>query len=174
MKNDHELIREFQNGDENSFNILTKRYVQKVYGYFIQITGDEMDAEDLTQDVFLKLYKNLKKFRFESAFTTYLYRINSNQINSYFRKSKWRNLLNLDDYPELTDEPENYEREWTRQKLRNVISTLPKKQQAVVTMRIIQQLPFRDIAEVLNISDNSAKVNFHYAIKRLKEKIGEK
>jgi RNA polymerase sigma-70 factor (ECF subfamily) len=173
MKSDHELIREFQNGDENSYNILTKRYVQKIYGYFVQITGDEMDAEDLTQDVFLKLYKNLKKFRFDSKFSTYLYRINSNQIASYFRKSKWRKLLNLNEYPELIDDPEDFDREWTRQKLRNVISTLPKKQQAVVTMRIIQQLPFKDIAEVLNISDNSAKVNYHHAVKRLKEKLGE-
>ena len=65
MKTDHELIREFQDGNKASFDELVKRHLPNTYGFFIKFTADEVEAEDLAQDVFIKMFKALKKFRFE-------------------------------------------------------------------------------------------------------------
>ena len=81
MIDDKELIRKFTSGDEKAFDQIVQNNLNNVFGFFMKITRDEMAAEDLTQDVFLKLYKNLKNFRHESNFSTYLYRINSNTAN---------------------------------------------------------------------------------------------
>ena len=73
MLDDNELIQKFQNGDEKAFDQLVRNNLNNVFGFFMKITRDEMSAEDLTQDVFMKLYKNLKNFRHDSDFSTYLY-----------------------------------------------------------------------------------------------------
>ena len=73
MKTDEELIKEFQDGSEEAFNDLVKRHINETYGFFIKFTADPVEAEDLAQDVFIKMYKALKKFRFQSKFKTYLY-----------------------------------------------------------------------------------------------------
>ena len=96
MENDHELIKKFQNGDQSAYNVLVKRHLQNSYQFFLKFTKDSMDAEDLCQDVFIKLYKSLHKFRFEAAFTSYLYRIQLNTANSFIRKARWKKYLHLD------------------------------------------------------------------------------
>ena len=88
MPEDSDLIRKFQSGDESSFDELVKKHLGNVFGFFFKVTGDNMAAEDLAQDVFMKLYKNLKNFRHESSFSTYLFRINSNTANSWITKKK--------------------------------------------------------------------------------------
>ena len=100
MQNDHELIQQFQRGQEGAFDELVKRHLPTVFGFFFNVTRDEMAAEDLSQDVFLKLYKYLKNFRFESAFTTYLYRVNMNTASSWISRNKWKDFLHLDQAPE--------------------------------------------------------------------------
>lgn len=93
MHRDHELIRKFQNGDSKSFDKLVRIHLPEMIGFFITITQDKMLAEDLAQDVFLKLFKYLKNFRFESTFKTYLYRINLNTANTWITRNKWKNIL---------------------------------------------------------------------------------
>ena len=161
MKTDHELIREFQDGNNDAFDELVKRHLSETYGFFIKFTSDEVEAEDLAQDVFIKMYKALKKFRFESKFKTYLFRANINMSNTYLRRNKWRNLLHMDT---------SLEDEWRRKELWDAISLLPPRQRMVVTMRISQEMPYREISNIMGISENSAKVNYHHAVKALKEK----
>ena len=101
MPEDSDLIRKFQSGDESSFDELVKKHLNNVFGFFLKMTGDSMAAEDLAQDVFMKLYKNLKNFRHESSFSTYLFRINSNTANSWITRNKWKNILHLDQTHEI-------------------------------------------------------------------------
>ncbi|HIB32480.1 MAG TPA: sigma-70 family RNA polymerase sigma factor [Candidatus Marinimicrobia bacterium] len=173
MQNDHELIQEFQEGQDGAFDELVKRHLPSVFGFFINVTRDEMAAEDLAQDVFLKLYKHLKNFRFESAFTTYLYRININTANSWMSRNKWKNLLHLDQAPDRGERDDSAESEWTRRELWDAIGRLPKKQRMVVMMRIAQELPYKDIAEITDMTVGSAKVNYHHAVKKLKELLND-
>ena len=172
MKKDRELIQKFQNGDEEAFNELVRRYLDLVHGFFQKITNDEMEAEDLAQNVFIKLFKSLKKFRFESEFNTYLYRVNTNTANTYFKRNKWRNILHLDQADEPSYVDNQQDREWKKEELWNAISKLPKKQRLVVMMRISEMLPFKDIGNILHMSEGTAKVNFHHGIKRIKVLLG--
>jgi len=169
MKSDKELIKEFQGGNEEAFNQLVKRHLPDTYGFFIKFTSDIVEAEDLAQDVFIKMYKALKKFRFESEFKTYLFRANINMSNSYLRRNKWRNLLHLDQAPEPSYLDTSQEDEWKRKELWDAISKLPKKQRMVVSMRIGKEMPYKEIALVMGINVNSAKVSYHHAIKTLKD-----
>lgn len=168
MKSDQELIREYQDGNDESFNELVRKHLPNTYGFFLKVCRNEMDAEDLAQDIFLKMHRALKQFRFQSAFTTYLYRANTNMANSYIRKGRWRGLLNLDEVPESGEWDTSQETGWKRQELWDSIAKLPKLQRNVVMMRIAQELPFREIALILNTSENSAKTSYHYAVKTLK------
>jgi len=169
MPSDHELIQKFQKGDQEAFDEIVRRHLPNVMGFFINITRDEMAAEDLAQDVFYKLYKHLKRFRFESAFTSYLYRININTANSWITRNKWRNLLHLDQAPEYGEEDNRLEQEWTKEELWAAIKRLPRKQRTVVMMRVAQEMPYREIARITGMSEGTAKVNFHHALKKLKK-----
>ena len=171
MKTDEELIKQFQSGNDDSFNELVKRHLPGTYGFFIKFTSDPIEAEDLAQDVFIKMYKALKKFRFQSKFKTYLYRANINMSNTYFKRNKWRNLLHLDHAPEPVYMDTSNEDEWKRNELWNAVSKLPSRQRMVVTMRISDEMPYKDIAKVMGISENSAKVNYHHAVKALKDQL---
>ena len=172
MKKDQELIQDFQNGNEEAFNELVRRYLDLVHGFFQKLTNDELEAEDLAQTVFIKLFKSLKKFRFESEFNTYLYRVNANTANTYFKRNKWRNILHLDQMVEPSFDDNQQDREWKKEELWNAISRLPKKQRSVVMMRISEMLPFKDIGNILHMSEGTAKVNFHHGIKRIKVLLG--
>ena len=169
MLDDKDLIRKFQSGDEKSFDKLVQNHLYNVFGFFLKITRNEMIAEDLAQDVFMKLYKNLKNFRHESSFSTYLYRINTNTANSWITRNKWKNILHLDQAPDTGENDRTNEIEWERKELWDGISKLPKKQRTVVMLRISDSLSYKEISDITGISEGSAKVNYHHAIKRLKE-----
>jgi RNA polymerase sigma-70 factor (ECF subfamily) len=128
-----------------------------------------MAAEDLAQDVFFKLYKHLKNFRFEASFTTFLYRVNLNTANSWLTRNKWKNFLHLDQTPDRGARDTDVEDEWSRKELWGAIARLPNKQRSVVMMRIAQELPYKDIADMTGMSEGSAKVNYHHALKTLKK-----
>ena len=169
MLDDNELIQKFQNGDEKAFDQLVRNNLNNVFGFFMKVTRDEMSAEDLTQDVFMKLYKNLKNFRHDSNFSTYLYRINSNTVNSWITRNKWKNLLHLDQAPNKGEYDIKNEVEWTKEELWNEISKLPNKQRRVMILRITDSLSYSEISNITGMSEGSAKVNFHHGLKKLKE-----
>ena len=169
MLDDKDLIRKFQSGDEKSFDKLVQNHLYNVFGFFLKITRNEMIAEDLAQDVFMKLYKNLKNFRHESSFSTYLYRINTNTANSWITRNKWKNILHLDQTPDTGENDRTNEIEWERKELWDGISKLPKKQRTVVMLRISDSLSYKEISDITGISEGSAKVNYHHAINKLKE-----
>ena len=169
MHDDNNLIQKFQSGDEKSFDKLVEIHLHNVFGFFLKITRDEMVAEDLSQDVFMKLYKNLKNFRHESSFSTYLYRINMNTANTWITRNKWKNILHIDQIPDRGEIDRTNEEEWKRKELWDGISKLPKKQRTVVMLRISDSLSYKEISNITGMSEGSAKVNYHHAIKRLKE-----
>ena len=172
MKTDRDLIEEFQRGSDEAFNELVRRYLDLVYRFFQKITPDKMEAEDLAQTVFIKLFKALKKFRFESEFNTYLYRVNVNTANTYFKRNKWRNILHLDQAPDDGYVETSQEKQWRKEEIWAAVGRLPKKQRLVVMMRIFQVLPFKDIGNILDMTEGTAKVNYHHGIKRVKFLLG--
>ncbi|MDP6457645.1 MAG: sigma-70 family RNA polymerase sigma factor [Candidatus Marinimicrobia bacterium] len=170
---DQELIQQFQTGEEYAFDELVKRHYQTTYQFFSRMLKDPMEADDLCQETYIRVYKGLNGFRMQSEFTTWLYRISANVANNYFRKRRVRNIFTSGEHiEEVSADPAQEDRkldECTWHAIRN----LPKKQRMVLMLRIFQELPFKEVAAIMDISENSAKVNYHYAINNLKKRLGE-
>ena len=171
MRTDNELIKDFQEGNEEAFNDLVNRYLSSTYRFFRKFTDSSEEAEDLAQNIFIKMYKALKKFRFESEFKTYLYRANVNMSNTYLRRTKWKNMLHLDQAPEPSFIDDSVEDAWMKKELWDAIASLPKRQRKVITMRLTEKTPYKEIANILGVSEKSAKVSYHHAVTSLKEKL---
>ena len=161
-----DLIKQFIDGDEKSFDLLVKNNQSWVINLIRSIVHNEFDSEDISQDVFVNIYFALRKFRFESSFKTWTYRIIINRINNYFRKEKVRSLFNND--IENENSKVFQEQSDENMQLYNMTYKLPKIQRNVVILRVFQDLQFKVISEILNISVNSAKVSFHKAKENLK------
>ena len=171
MDEDHILIKEFNDGNIESFNKLIKKYLNSTYNSFLKITGDIMVSEDLTNEVFLILFKKLNKFRYDAKFSTYFYIIKLNKANSWISKDKWKKLLHLDQIKDLLISKGRIEKEYVKIELRHQINKLPKKQREIVFLRIYEQLSYKKIFELIGINENSAKVNYFHALKTLKRKM---
>lgn len=169
---DDQLIHRVKEGDTGAFEELVVRYQKQIFGFVLRILKNPMDAEDTVQKVFLLAYRNLHSFRFESSFKTWLYRISINQCHNLFRQQKNKEFAPFDDLP-LADPGTSQEEEMAQKELmglaREAIEKLPTKQRMVLMLRVYQDLSFEEIGKALNIRANSAKVNFHYAMEKIKE-----
>ena len=165
MPSDHELIRKFQKGDPDAFDEIVRRHLPNVMGFLSILPGMKWLPRTWRRMYFINCTNTLNGFAFESAFTTYLYRINTNTANSWITRNKWKNLLHLDQAPDRGEEDNRLEQEWTKEELWAAIERLPRKQRTVVMMRVAQELPYREIAQVTGMSEGTAKVNFHHALK---------
>ncbi|MFQ6608745.1 MAG: RNA polymerase sigma factor [Fidelibacterota bacterium] len=170
---DRELVKRFQNGEEGAFDQLVKRHYANTFSLFMRMSGDKMLSDDLCQETYLRVFRGLARFRLEAEFTTWLYRISVNVANSHFRREKLRNIFVRDTNVEHHPTRENPEFEWVHNGLWPAIEKLPKKQRMVIILRSFQQLPFREVGDIMGISENSAKVNYHYAVNNLRKQLGE-
>ncbi|MBL7130945.1 MAG: RNA polymerase sigma factor [Candidatus Omnitrophica bacterium] len=156
------LIRASQ-GDIEAFKEIYKATSGFVYTLALRITNNIEDAQEVTQDVFLKIYKNLKSFQFRSSFKTWIYRITANTaINAYKRKSK--EILHKGDY-EITIKTESAPNETTEiidkeqkeQLLRSLLDMLNPDQRACITLREIEGLNYKEISKALKININTVR-----------------
>lgn len=180
---DKALISLIKNGDKEAFSILIKRYEKKVLNILYLQLGNTPDLEDLVQEVFIKVFKNVKNFRGESQFSTWLYRIAVNVSYDYKRKSK--DIYSLDD-PLKEDEEDTFEKiipnndedplsiiegEELRNKLRKLIKELPKEYQEVLILREYEGLSYEEISKILNCPIGTVESRLFRARKELKEKL---
>ncbi len=163
---DKALIEKFLRGDVKSYNELVHRHQGWVRGMAMNIVKNAQDSEDISQDVFVKVYFALNRFRFESEFKTWLYRVVINKINNYFRKQKIRSVFSAELKEEMSEDPDSSTS--NESKLFEMTHKLPRFQRNIVLLRLYQDLSFKMIGEILNITENSAKVSFHKAKANLK------
>jgi RNA polymerase sigma-70 factor (ECF subfamily) len=171
---DTELISAFKNGDISGYNEIVLKYQQQVYWVIRKMVNSHDDADDLTQEVFIKVYSALKDFREESNLFTWLYRIATNYSINHIRKQKVRNTVSF----EIVTEPiesgekksdEAIDEENRRKLLMEAIETLPAQQRAVFNMRYYDELSYDDISKILNKSVGGIKANYFHAVKKLGE-----
>jgi len=155
--------------DEQAFNKLVHENHQRIYGLFRRMVGSHAEADDLTQETFIKVYQSLPKFRQESSVETWIYRLAINKGLNYLRRMKIRKTLGLEFADTAAESGESKMDRSDRNLLRRVIAKLPPRQQMVVILRSFQELSFKEIAAVLNMTENAAKVNFSHAIKNLRQ-----
>ena len=163
-----ELIKDFKKGNEKAFDLLIKNNQAWVQSLIRSIVSNEFESEDIAQDVFVNVYFSVKKFRFQSSFKTWLYRIIINRINNYYRKEKLRSIFNLGtDNLESTVDNIYVEKDRNGE-LYKMTYKLPRIQRNVVILKVFQDLHYKDISKILNITVNSAKVSMHKAKVNLK------
>jgi RNA polymerase sigma-70 factor (ECF subfamily) len=178
-KSDSELIRDFKNGDVRGYNEIVRKYQQQVYWIVRKMVNSHDDADDLTQEVFIKVYSALRDFREESNLFTWLYRIAVNYSINHIKKAKIRNTVSFE---VVTDPVETKDKksdelidEQTRRKhLEAAIETLPARQRAVFNMRYYDELSYDEISKILKKSVGGVKANYFHAVKKLGEYLKEK
>ena len=171
QKTDSQLVEDFKHGDVRGFNELVKRYQQKVYWIARRMVGDHHEADDITQDVFVRVYESLKGFRGESNFFTWLYRVATNISLNAVRKHKVREFLRLEDTPHPVDDTdgpvEQLEQKEFDTILEQAIERLPTRQKLVFTMRYYNELPYDEMAKILKRSVGGLKANYFHALKKI-------
>lgn len=171
-KTDAELISNYKNGDISGYNEIVLKYQQQVYWVIRKMVNSHDDADDLTQEVFIKVYSALKDFREESNLFTWLYRIATNYSLNHIRKVKVRNTVSFEVIKESVESNEKKSDEAidevTRRKLLlEAIETLPAQQRAVFNMRYYDELSYEEISNILNKTVGGIKANYFHAVKKL-------
>src|SRR5258706_7795135 len=175
-KNDSELIRAYKNGDIRGYNEIVRKYQQQVYRVIRKMVPAHDDADDITQEVFIKVYTALKDFREEANLFTWLYRIATNYAINHIRKIKVKNTVSFEIITEqiTTDEKEGGEELDDRRRskiLEQAIETLPPQQRAVFNMRYYDELPYEEISKLLEKSVGGIKSNYFTAVKKIGEDV---
>ncbi len=171
-ENDKELVINFLNGDETAFNLLVRKYQQKIYWFARRMLGNHSDADEVTQEVLITLYEKLHTFKFESSLMTWIYRITNSKVLNLIRKQKVREFFSLDSvFNNRTNEDIVHDFE-NREKLKAVEKTLEKispKQREVFVLRHFEELSYKEIAEITGKSVGTLKANYFHALKKLTE-----
>jgi RNA polymerase sigma-70 factor (ECF subfamily) len=175
---DFELIERFNAGDEAAFNDIVKKYQKKIYWHARRMTGNHLDADEVTQEVLIVIYDNLKKFRFQSSLYTWIFRITSTRTLNFLNRSRVKRLLGIDESnaAELKgkeDIIENYEQRERFAKLEQKLQLLPAKQREVFIMRNFDDMSYKEISDITGRSEGGLKANYFHAVNKLTELMKE-
>ncbi len=176
---DQEILAKFSKAStkEQAFGLLLKKYQEKLYWHVRRIVVDHEDANDVLQNIFIKVWKNLDRFQQNSKLYTWLYRIATNESLTFInqRKRKSAAPLQTDDYDlsaQLKADP-YFDGDEIQIKLQNAIERLPEKQKLVFLMRYYDGLKYDDMSEVLSTSVGALKASYHHAVKKIERYLKE-
>ncbi len=169
------LLQAFKDPDtkEKAFTGIIKKYQEKLYWHIRRLVIQHEDANDVLQNVFIKVWKGLENFREDSQLYTWLYRIATNESLTYLEQQKKRSSLSIDDenagaVSKLHAEKDfdGKKAEW---KLQLAIQQLPEKQRIVFNLRYFDEMPYEEMSRVLDTSEGALKASFHHAVKKVEE-----
>ena len=171
---DHELAERFRDGDRAAFDLLVRRHQKGLWRLVRRYVKRDADAADVTQLAFVRAFRGLAAFRGTATVRSWLYRIAINCSLSWLRDHRREQPAELaeDALTEVNPAPAQLSADDDRAWLRRAIAQLPPKQKLVLELRVFDDLSFKEVAELAECSENTAKVNFHYAVKRLRDILG--
>ena len=185
---DDELAGLIKNGNTAAFDCLIDRYYKGLFNFLLRMLANREDAEDALQETFLRAAAGMEKYRMEGKFKSWLFAIANNLAVSEIRQRKRRKLLSpfksdrndagyvnpVDYLPDESYEPARAaENKELAGLLENAVSALPFEQRQVFVLRHAAELSFKEISEALNIPVNTALGRMHYAMKKLKNALGD-
>lgn len=158
---------------ERFFNDLVRQYSEPLYWHVRAMVGSHEDTDDLLQEIFIKAWNALPRFRGDSDPFTWLWRIATNETISFLRKARVRAALTfstIDSQAERISDPNPYfDGDKALRALRKAIATLPDKQRLVFTMRYYEELSYEQISEITGTSVGALKTSYHIAYEKVKE-----
>lgn len=167
---DYSIIRRFLEGDNSAFQVLVRRHKEKVRNIIYITMNNSALVDDIAQDVFITVYRNLKYFRFESQFTTWLYRITVNRCKDYLRKMNVRKIFfPVEDGMEISDHSTPVENNEISKIVMDAISKLPIKLRMPLIMKDIEGFSYQEISESLNCEMGTVKSRIFRGREKLKE-----
>jgi len=171
---DSDLISSFLKGNQNAFNFIVRKYQERIYWVTRKMVLNHDDADDITQEVFLKIYNSLKEFRGESQLFTYMYRIAINLSLNHLNKnnkiiSRSVNIENTDVSSKDISADEKIDAFEKTKLLEEAIESLPAQQRAVFNMRYYDNLSYDEISILLKKSTGGMKANYFHAIKNIQK-----
>ena len=172
---DQELISKFLQSDTRNFafNQLVRKYQQKVYWHIRKMVIDHDDADDLTQEVFIKVWKNLASFRQDSQLYTWIYRIATNECLNFLSAKRRKFFLPINDVAaELNrklDTSPTLDGDEIQKKLQKALLQLPDEQRLVFNMKYYDDLKYEEISEILGTSVGALKASYHHAVKKIED-----
>ncbi len=174
-----DLVRRSKEGDEEAFGVLVNKYKTKVYHLAYSLSHDAQAADDLAQEVFIKAYYALDKFREKAEFGTWIYRITVNHCRDFLRKRNRMTQISLENIigkisahvDETLPEEKEQEEAQRRNVVHTAIQTLPDKYKVILSLRDIQDFSYSEIAKILDLSPGTVDSRLHRARKRLRKKL---
>ena len=185
---DDSVVEKYRKGDTEAFNCLVERYGKPLYNFIYRMLADRTASEDVLQEVFLRVIRNIDRYEMRGRFKSWIFTIANHLVVSELRRRSKRRVLSLDEEIgsgesglELHDVvgDERYlpdvlaERRELREKLDDAIQLLPFGQRQVLMMREVSGLQFKEIASVLECPLNTVLGRMHYALKNLRQKLAE-
>jgi len=169
-ESDFELLERFEKGDKESFTELINRHQKSVYSLAYRLVGDEREAGDITQKVFVNAFSGVSRFRRKSEFKTWLFRITINLCKNYFRSNPEKREVPIEGLPlAQTETPLTRLLEEERnERLKAMVDRLPEKQKVTLILRIYQELSYKEIARIVNCAEGTAKANIFHALNALR------
>ena len=183
---DAEMVRAVLDGDPEAYRVLVERYERRIYHVVYGMVRSQEDARDLAQDAFVKAFQNLHRFRLESKFYTWLCRIAMNLSIDHLRKMKHRSHAAFDDERGASDgaqvvrlssrrdnPSENVARQQVYRQIMDAVEELPEDQKQVLVLRELEDMPYKEISDVLGIPEGTVMSRLYYARRRLQEVLAD-
>ena len=170
IDDDYSVIRQFIEGDKSAFQVLVKRHKEKVRNIIYITMNNSALVDDIAQEVFITVYKNLKHFRFESQFTTWLYRITVNRCKDYLRRMNVRKIFSpIDEGYEVSEYSTPVENNDISKIVMDAIAKLPVKLRMPLILKDIEGFSYQEISESLKCEMGTVKSRIFRGREKLKE-----
>jgi RNA polymerase sigma-70 factor (ECF subfamily) len=173
LQDDESAVRAFRAGEMRAFEELARSYRPRIRGICFRYTGNRADAEDLVQEVLLRIYRGLDGFRGESSFRTWVYRVTVNACLNWVASRKPFDAFDAEIPDPRPSVIERLLRGESRAQLRRAVSELPDRQRMTVLLRVYEELSHKEIAEVMACPIGTVKANFFFALQNLRKRLGE-
>lgn len=176
MINDKKIRETFASNRERGFKMLMDSFQEPIYNYIRRLVVSHEDAEDVLQEVFIRVFRHIDQFRSESSLSTWIYRIATNESLRLLNSRKKEDSVATEDVQEelmsklKASDYIDYENELAV-KFQEAILSLPEKQRLVFNLRYYDELEYEEIAHILDSKADTLKVNYHYAKEKIKEYI---
>ena len=171
---DKEIIYLYNSGQrEQAFNQIVNNYSDKLYLHIRRFVYSHDDADDLVQEVFIKIWAALPSFRGDAQLFTWIYRIGTNEALNFLRKQKIRALISLDSADSILirklEQDAHFNGDKLQTELQKAIIRLPEKQRIVFNLRYFDEMKYEDISEITGTSVGALKASYHHAYNKIKE-----
>ena len=170
---DHDLIQHYLAGNNDSLEELLERHLQKIFGACFRVCLNEDDANDVTQNVLIKIIKNLSKFKKESSFSTWYFRIAYNESVNFLKKQKWHvDVDEIADFlPWENNTVEEIDEKLLSQEVTKEIHNLPLIERNIILYYYYEGLKLREIAQIMDMNENTLKTRLTKAKRLLSPKL---